>query len=163
MRTAHVDRHGIRGPSGGIEGTIDAERTSWPFEARFDNFRLLDPLSRVTAIAVETLGCEFAEDAAIVLATTQGCLWADREFERSRAGDLRPGLFPYTLPSAAIAAIAIRHGIRGPTLCLSGPPEQAFEEAERLIEAGEAPAVLLCTGDVVPPDTLSMTARYLTR
>ena len=163
MRTAQVNRNGIRGPSVQIDGEIDAEQANWPFETRFENFRLLDPLSRVTAMAVEALECEFAEDAAIVLATTQGCLWADRQFEISRSGDLRPGLFPYTLPSAAIAAVAIRHGIRGPTLCLCGSTEQAMEEAERFLETGEASAVLVCTGDVVPPDTLSMTAQYLTQ
>jgi len=163
MKTAHVTRHAVRGPAARIDLTIDAEHPRWPFDASFENFRLLDPLSRVTAIAVEALGGGIAPDAAIVLATMQGCLWADREFERSRSGDLRPGLFPYTLPSAAIAAVAIRHGIRGPTLCLCGPAEQAIEEARRILETGEAPAALVCTGDVVPPDTLDMTARYVTR
>jgi len=163
MSIAHVDHHGIRGPAAHIDRSLDALRLPWPFEESFENFRLLDPLSRATAIAVEALGGDFAEDAAIVLATTQGCLWADREFERSRSGDLRPGLFPYTLPSAAVAAIAIRHAIHGPTLCLSGSAEQAIEEAERLMACGEASAALVCTGDVLPPDTLAMTARYLTR
>jgi len=163
MRRADVDMRGVRGPSVQFDWEIDPEKLRWPFEEPFENFRLLDPLSRVTAIAVEALGGGLATDAAIVLATTQGCLWADREFERSRHGDLRPGLFPYTLPSAAIAAIAIRHGIRGPTLCLSGTAAVAREEAERLLATGEAPAALVCSGDVVPPHTFGMMALYLTR
>jgi len=163
MRSAVIDRHGVRGPSLRIEREFAPEKPRWPFDEPFENFRLLDPLSRFVAMAVEALGGQLDTDAAIVLATTQGCLWTDRQFEASRHSDLRPGLFPYTLPSAPIAAIAIRHGIRGPCLCLSGSADLAREEAERLIDAGEAPAVIVCTGDVVPPDVVCMTALYLTR
>jgi len=159
MRSAEVDLRGVRGPAVQMDWEVDPARVRWPFEKPFENFRLLDPLSRFVAIAVEALGCVFDPDSAIVLATRQGCLWTDLRFEQSRHGDLRPGLFPYTLPSAPIAAVAIRHGLRGPSLCLMG---DGRAEAELLIESGEAPAVVLCIGDVVPPDTVGMTALYLT-
>jgi len=149
-----------------LDWEIDPAKVRWPFEKPFENFRLLDPLSRIVAIAVEALGGDLDPDSAIVLATRQGCLWTDLRFEQSRHGDLRPGLFPYTLPSAPIAAVAIRHGLHGPSLCLVGEGAGLMgdgrAEAELLIESGEAPAVVLCTGDVVPPDTVGMTALYLT-
>ena len=107
MREAVVDLRGVRGPSVRIDWDIDPARVRWPFEEPFENFRLLDPLSRFVAIAVEALGGPFDPDTAIVLGTEHGCLWTDRRFEASRHDDLRPGLFPYTLPSAPLAAIAI--------------------------------------------------------
>ena len=162
MRIAVADSDGVRGPSIRIERELDPVKARWPFDEPYENFRLLDPLSRYVAIAVEALGGALDPDSAIVLSTTSGCLWADRQFEASRHADLRPGLFPYTLPSAAIAAIAIRHGIRGPSLCLSGCAESAHEEALRLIAAGDAPAAIVCTGDVVPPEPVEIKATYLT-
>jgi len=162
MSTASVDLRGLRGPYGSIDWEIDPTRIRWPFDRPFENFRLLDPLSRVVAIAVEALDTRFPANTAVVLATKQGCLWTDRRFEQSRHADLRPALFPYTLPSAPIAAVSIRHGINGPSLCLSGD-ESALAEAERLIATGEADAAIVCVGDVVPPDLVQMTVRYLTR
>jgi len=161
MRESVVDRSGVRGPAAGFDWEIDPARVRWPFPAAFENFRLLDPLSRFVAIAVEALGPPFPGDAALVLATTLGCLDTDRRFEESRHGDLRPGLFPYTLPSAPLAAVAIRHGLRGPTLCLAGPAPAALEEAQRLLDVGDAPAAIVVTGDVVPPDVCRVAARYL--
>ena len=163
MRHAVVDLQGVRGPALTIEWDVNAAKVRWPFDTPFENFRLLDPLSRFVAIAVEALGGPFDPDSAIVLATVHGCLWTDQRFEASRHDELRPGLFPYTLPSAPLAAVAIRHRIGGPSLCLAGGPDQAHEEAQALLTAGEAPAAIICTGDVCGPDDVHIEATYLTR
>lgn len=163
MRTATVDREGIRGPDGNLPWTAFREdgRVRWPFPGTYENFRLLDPLTRFIAIAVEALACEFDPNTAILLASGTGCLATDRLFEESRHAVLRPALFPYTLPSSPMAAIAIRHRVTGPGLCLSIAPddiESPLAEANRILAAHEAPAVIVCVGDVVPGETMSMSA-----
>jgi hypothetical protein len=163
MITATVDREGIRGPTGNAPWTGFRKdgRVRWPFERPYENFRLLDPLTRFIAIAVEALDCAFEPNTAILLASSTGCLATDRLFEASRHAVLRPALFPYTLPSSPMAAVAIRHRVTGAGLCLSIAPDDsatALEEARRILAAGEASAVLVCVGDVLPGERMSMTA-----
>ena len=167
MRTATVDRTGVRGPGVRIDWTdLPADgRVRWPFDAPFENFRHLDALSRAVVIAVEALGVKPDPGSAIVFASATGCLETDRAFERSRHEELRPALFPYTLPSAPIAAVAIRHAITGPGLSLSVAPgdhSSALEEAGRLFATNEARSAIVCLGDVVLPHSFTMTAHYLT-
>jgi len=163
MITATVDREGIRGPTGNLPWSDFREdgRVRWPFELPYENFRLLDPLTRFIAIAVEALDCSFEPNTAILLASSTGCLATDRLFEQSRHEVLRPALFPYTLPSSPMAAVAIRHRVTGAGLCLSIAPDDSetpFTEALRILDAGEACAVIVCVGDVVPGERMTMTA-----
>ena len=167
MITARVDREGVHAPSGARPWTAFREdgKVRWPLDRPYENFRLLDPLTRFIVIAVEALETEFHPESAIVLASTLGCIGTDRRFEASRHDVLHPALFPYTLASSPMAAVAIRHRITGPGLCLSVAPDDRtspFEEAQRLIRGGEAPAAIVCIGDVVPPDTMWMEATHLT-
>jgi hypothetical protein len=83
-----------------------------------------------------------------------GCLDTDWHFQSSLDSDtgVAAKLFPYTLPSTCLAAIAIRYGLHGPTLCFSTPPRDeriALREAAALVESGEAERCVLCIGDWV--------------
>ncbi|UCF53743.1 MAG: GNAT family N-acetyltransferase, partial [Bradyrhizobium sp.] len=104
------------------------------------------PLSRFVCLAVEALGVDLPDDTALVFASGSGCLHADRLFEESRHSVIRPALFPYTLPSACLAELAIRHKTMGPTICLAvapGDEEEPMAEAHRGRGLGKALLVYL--------------------
>src|SRR5207244_12229167 len=89
-------------------------------------FGRLDLLSQLALLAVEPLAHFFdamkREHIAICLSAQVGSLSTDVEYWRGREGDGGPSptLFAYTLPSAAIGEIAIRHRLTGPNLCFVG-------------------------------------------
>src|SRR2546423_12467485 len=89
-------------------------------------FGRLDLASQLVFLAVESLGVNFeahrADRIGICLAAQVGSLATDLEFwrERDAVGGPSPTVFAYTLPSAAMGVIAIRHGITGPNLCMVG-------------------------------------------
>src|SRR5258707_7442090 len=78
-------------------------------------FGRLDLSSRLALLAVESLGVDFGKFSrdriAICLAASAGSLATDFDFwsGRDAVGGPSPTLFAYTLPSAAIGEIAIRH------------------------------------------------------
>jgi hypothetical protein len=128
----------------------------------FSEFRRLDGLSRLAALAVESLGLEHYLDASqrrnipILIASRHGCLDTDLRFAQSlAAGDIAPALFPYTLPSTCLGELAIRWQLRGPLLALAGaePIVEALREAAYYLAAGEAEAVLAVAGDYLPQDS----------
>src|SRR5436190_8953297 len=86
-------------------------------------FGRMDLMSQLVLLAVERLGVDFEarprERIGICLATHAGSVSTDVEYWKGRntAGGLSPTLFTYTLPSAAIGEIAIRHRLTGPNLC----------------------------------------------
>jgi hypothetical protein len=131
------------------------------FAAAYSAFRRLDLTTRMFAIAAEALDLDRRIDAgelattAQVLATSTGCLTADLRFEAGlqQAAGIEPAVFPYTLPSTCLGEIAIRHGLRGPTLCLSVPPGGEWEglaTATELIEAQESSNAVVLLGDWSP-------------
>lgn len=134
------------------------------FDSPYPDFRRLDRLSRILAIAVEAcnLDAEMLPEpqrarTALLLATSTGCLTADLRFEASlhAANGIEPAVFPFTLPSTCLGEIAIRHRLTGPTVCLSvqaGDENEGIVLAEEILGAGEAGAALVCVGDWVPPD-----------
>ena len=167
MRTAQADHLGVFGP--GLDHRwkepLPEGKVPWIFARPFPEYRRLEALGRFVCLAVEALDMEFPQGTALVFASTLGCLHADRLFEESRHGVIRPALFPYTLPSTCLAELAIRHRVMGPTLCLSvapGDETTALAEARRLLAGAEAEAAVVLVGDVVPPEKISMTAHYLT-
>ena len=166
---AVADRTGICGPELYLtwnELGVDPSggKVPWVLPRPFPDFRRLDPLARFVCLAAEALGVEFPTDTALILDTTLGCLHADRRFEASLHGVIRPGVFPYTLPSTCLGELAIRHRISGLALCLTTSDLAAgLEEGSRLLDLGEASAALVCRGDVAPPELLKMEAIYLTR
>jgi 3-oxoacyl-(acyl-carrier-protein) synthase len=165
-----VDRERIAGTGGGVHRWHDlgiaASGDGRTFRAVFgrsdETFRRLDPASRMLVLACEALGLDRLltpaqrEATALVVATTVGCLDADRQFARSLGGEMLDApIFPYTLPSTCVGEVALRHGLRGISICLSTAPgtgDEAFAEAVRLLATGEAEAVVAATVDVLRDD-----------
>ncbi|HEY2330168.1 MAG TPA: hypothetical protein VGI63_10200 [Verrucomicrobiae bacterium] len=118
-------------------------------------FGRLDLASQLALLAVENLGVNFdllpRERIAICLAAKAGSLATDVEFWRGRdaVGGPSPTLFAYTLPSAAIGEIAIRHRLTGPNLCFVGDSRDVLLEAEDLIRRGEADACVCVYCEVI--------------
>src|SRR5580692_10117366 len=85
-------------------------------------FGRLDLSSQLALMAVESLDLDFGKFSrdriAICLAARAGSLSTDFVYWQGRdaVGGPSPTLFAYTLPSAAIGEIAIRHRLTGPNL-----------------------------------------------
>lgn len=162
-----VDRRRIAG-SGGMHVTwrelgVDAPGDGRTFRAAFgrsdETFRRLDVASRALVLASQAAGLDGMLDAgqreaaALIVATTVGCLDADRQFAQSLDTEMRDGpIFPYTLPSTCLGEVALRHGLRGISVCLSvapGEADVAFVEAGHLLASGEADAAVVAMVDVL--------------
>ena len=126
-------------------------------------FGRLDLSSRLALLAVEALGVDFdalpRDRVGICLATRAGSLPTDIDYWNGRdaPGGPSPTLFAYTLPSAAIGEIAIRHRLTGPSLCLVGENTGALAEAVLLIRRGEVEACLCVECNLVTPALARMT------
>jgi 3-oxoacyl-(acyl-carrier-protein) synthase len=118
-------------------------------------FGRLDLSSQLALLAVELLGVDFEkfprERIAICLAARAGSLSTDFDFWQGRdaVGGPSPTLFAYTLPSAAIGEIAIRHRLTGPNLCFVGDDKLLLPEATDLIQRGEADGCVCVFCDVI--------------
>lgn len=125
-------------------------------------FGRLDLQSQLTLLAVESLGVNFGKFSrdriAICLAARAGSLSTDFDFWKGRdaIGGPSPTLFAYTLPSAAIGEIAIRHRLTGPNLCFVGDDKILLSEAVDLIHRGEADACVCVYCDAVNADVAKM-------
>jgi 3-oxoacyl-(acyl-carrier-protein) synthase len=114
-------------------------------------FGRLDLLSQLALLAVESLSVHFEsmprDRIGICLAAPSGSLSTDFEYWKGRdsVGGPSPTLFAYTLPSAAIGEIAIRHRITGPNLCFVGGAELALAEATDLVRRSEVEGCLCVT------------------
>ena len=114
-----------------------------------------DLASQLALLAVELLGMDFEkfsrERIAICLVAKAGSLSTDFDFWQGRdaVGGPSPTLFAYTLPSAAIGEIAIRHRLTGPNLCFVGDEKMLLPEAADLIQRGEADSCVCVYCDVV--------------
>ena len=121
-------------------------------------FGRLDLMSQLALLAVEKLGVNFdslpRERIAICLAAKAGSLSTDVEFWKGRdtLGGPSPTLFAYTLPSAAIGEIAIRHRLTGPNLCFIGNSRSVLPEAADLLQRGEADACVCVYCEVISTD-----------
>lgn len=169
---ASVDAASVRGTGGFHKTWADIEvdplagKIRWRslFDSPYPDFRRLDRLSKIFAIAVEACGLapevlpeQQRARTALILASSTGCLTADLRFEASlhATSGIEPAVFPYTLPSTCLGEIAIRHRLTGPTLCLSvrdGDEKEGLTAAEEILHALEAEAALVCLGDWLPPD-----------
>ncbi len=120
-------------------------------------FGRMDLSCQLGLVAVEPFAPLFEtvarERIAIVLAQRTGSLPTDVAFweGRDQPGSLSPTLFTYTLPSAAIGEMAIRHRLTGPNLCLVGASEDVLTEARELVCTGEADACVAVYIHVVSP------------
>jgi hypothetical protein len=120
-------------------------------------FGRLDLASQLVFQAVESLDVDFRDHGSdrigICLAAQTGSLATDLEFwsERDAVGGPSPTIFAYTLPSAAMGVIAIRHGITGPNLCLIGE-DRILDEARDMLCRGEVDACLCLSCHIVTPE-----------
>ena len=143
---------GVRAPGDG--------RTFKAVTGRSDEtFRRIDPVSRALVLAAEAAGLadvlprEHAAAAGLVFETEVGCLESDLKFAHSIAAGMCDGpVFPYTLPSTCLGELALRHGLRGPTVCVSTTRAQrgiALHEAQLLLATGECAFVVAGCVDVL--------------
>jgi 3-oxoacyl-(acyl-carrier-protein) synthase len=158
-----ADAQGVAG-TGGVRAEwselgVEAPGTGRTFRRLFHapdaTFRRLDRPSRALVLAAEAagLGSVLPDDArrttAIVVETERGSLDTDLHFMAGLAqGVVAGAMFPYTLASASLGEVALRHRLRGPAICLSITAEQrgdALREAIRLLEDGEARFALACS------------------
>ncbi len=122
-------------------------------------FGRMDLPSQLALLAVENLGVNFdafARDRiGICLAVRGGSLATDVEYwsGREAAGGPSPMLFTYTLPSAPIGEIAIRHRLTGPDLCLIGDGTAALAEARDWFRRGEVDGCLCVVCAAITPAT----------
>ena len=131
--------------------------------ARLGNrFGRMDLPSQLSLLAVENLGVNFdafARDRiGLCLAVRGGSLSTDVEYWRGRdaTGGPSPMLFTYTLPSAPIGEIAIRHRLTGPDLCLIGDGNTVLAEARDWFRRDEVDGCLCVVCDAVTPATAEM-------
>jgi len=122
----------------------------------------LDLASRLALLAVESLALQFdtvpRDRIAICLAARAGSLSTDVEYWKGRAlvGGPSPTLFAYTLPSAAIGEIAIRHRLTGPNLCFVGGDAELLAEARDLIYRGEADGCVCVSCNIVTAEAAAL-------
>lgn len=162
-----VDRERIAG-TGGVGATWSALDAPAPGTARTfkalcgrsdETFRRLDHLSQLVVLAGEAAGLQrvipaaWRDDTALLFETTLGCLDADLQFAHSLGTGMPKGaLFPYTLPSTCLGELALRHGLRGASTCLSIVPAEsgaALAEAARAFATGEVRCAVVASVDVL--------------
>lgn len=120
-------------------------------------FGRMDLSSQLSLLAVEPFSAHFESFArdriGIVLAARAGSLPTDVAYwdGHHTGGGLSPTLFTYTLPSAAIGEIAIRHRLTGPNLCFVGDSQDVLTEAAEWLRTEEADACLAIYTKVVSP------------
>jgi len=125
-------------------------------------FSRLDLASKLTLLAVESLAPKFdtvpRDRIGICLAARAGSLSTDVEYWKGRAlvGGPSPTLFAYTLPSAAIGEIAIRHKLTGPNLCFVGGDAELLAEARDLIYRGEAEGCVCVSCNIVTAEAAEL-------
>jgi 3-oxoacyl-[acyl-carrier-protein] synthase II len=126
----------------------------------------LDAFSRVGLAAVtlalrdsgrtESADKKLKKPVALVAWSARGCLATDAEYYRTvipQGGKFAsPNLFAYTLPTCFLGEAAIRFGLTGPTLVLSGGCDLgALETGLDLIASGDAEAAVCGICDLPAP------------
>ncbi len=136
--------------------------------SNYKDFGRLDPMCKMSVIAVELLAWQFEdwgderrENTAITLGSSSGSLATDLQFCRTidQPGGASPALFSYALPSTPIAEVAIRYGFKGPNYCfLAGRSSGllALVEGAQLLMEKEAEACLCIGCDLITPDLIEV-------
>jgi hypothetical protein len=155
---------GIAGPVGlrpwdaGQAGPQDVRRDQVldkPY-LNFGKLMLPDKLAFcAAAVALSRYVIADKEMAAITFGLCAGSLSTDlRYMESMLAGFPSPAIFSATLPSSAIADIAIYFGLKGPNRVIAGNAASgltAFERAVSLLETDKAASVLSLSVNAVEP------------
>lgn len=127
-------------------------------------FGRMDLASQLALLAVEPFASSFdslgRDRIAICLAAQASSLVTDVEYWKGRGatGGPSPTLFTYTLPSAAIGEIAIRHRLTGPNLCFVGHSDDVLPGAADFIRRGEADACVCVYVKAISTDLAGMIA-----
>ena len=127
-------------------------------------FGRLDLTSQLVLLAVEALASHLhtwpGDRVGLCLGARTGSLAADQEFweRRDAPGGPSPTLFTYTLPSAALGELAIRHRLTGPNLCLVGAAN-VLAEAVDWLQRGEVDACVCVDCRVITPAVGKMIQR----
>jgi 3-oxoacyl-(acyl-carrier-protein) synthase len=122
----------------------------------------MDLASKLALLAVESVASKFdtvpRDRIAICLAARAGSLSTDVEYWKGRAlvGGPSPTLFAYTLPSAAIGEIAIRHKLTGPNLCFVGGDADLLAESRDIIDRGEAEGCVCVCCNIVTAEAAAL-------
>ncbi len=161
-----VDAHGVHGTSGlrsswnelGGESPGDRRTFTKLFGRRDPTFRRLDGQTRAIVLAAEACGIsqvlsvEERDETALITETSRGSIEIDLRYTRSLERDVvEAAIFPYTLQSTCLGDIALRHGLRGPTVCLSTETTdegEALREAQRFFAAGALRHAVVALTDV---------------
>ena len=131
-------------------------------------FGRMDFSCQLALLAAEPLAPHFEsltrDRIAIVVAAQTSSLPTDTEYWKGRdnLGGPSPTLFTYTLPSAAVGEIAIRHRITGPNLCFVGATQDVLPEAADLIQRGEADGCICVYVNVVSPSLAGLIRSQIT-
>lgn len=67
------------------------------------------------------------EKIGVILATSYGCLEADKQFNTTLTTIPSPAVFVYTLPNIMLGEICIRHGFKGEQFCIGSAAFDANE------------------------------------
>jgi 3-oxoacyl-(acyl-carrier-protein) synthase len=126
-------------------------------------FGRMDLSSQLALLAVEPLAAHFDKweraRIGICLVATAGSLSTDLEYwnGRSTPAGPSPTLFAYTLPSAALGEIAIRHRLTGPGVCLVGGSELALRTAADMLKHSECEACVCVACAVISEAAAALT------
>jgi len=122
-------------------------------------FRRLDRMTRALVLATEACALEsllpaaLREETALVVETTHSSLEVDLRYTRSLAdGIVQGAIFPYTLQSTCLGDVALRLGLRGPTVSFSIEEHaegEALREAARLFADGGARLAVVGRADAL--------------
>lgn len=174
-----VDHEGVHGTSGCLRtweelgGASPGDRRTYRavFDRRDPTFRRLDGQTRAIVLAVEAAGIddvltpEERDGAALITETSRGSIEIDLRYTRSLERDVvEAAIFPYTLQSTCLGDVALRHGLRGPTVSLSieeGCAGEALRETRRFFDTGVLRHAVVGLTDVQtePLSSAGVTAR----
>ena len=155
--------HGVqpwRNRQGEVQRRLNVSDLAWAsvLSSPCPRFGRMDMLSRIGLMAVELLNIDFEhmdpaarETVGVCMTSCYGSLSTDVDFYLTSS----PSIFVYTLPSATIGEICIRHRLKGPIHCLmptGRPGRQAIEEAVSWLDGGEASAGVCVYCDVMSPN-----------
>lgn len=128
----------------------------------FPRFDRMNGLCRLTVAAVELLGVDFAAwpnerllRTGVCFGSALGSLATDLEYLSGLADPAGPSptLFAYTLASAAVGEVCIRHRLQGPNICLLCDTNDSLpllETAIAWLENKDADACLCMIADAPP-------------
>jgi hypothetical protein len=135
-------------------GELEALRWGTLFRSETSRFGRMDLLSRLGLMAVELLDAHFEamepaqrDAVGVCVETRSGCAVTDGRFLQMPLAST----FAYTLASTVVGEICIRHGFRGPVMCLLPVPGQdgSLPTAFGWLSRGEAGACVCVACDLV--------------